>query len=100
MSSSVASFDIALTREAKSGAAIMRYRSKRNPSLQLFGRYVADDRFGRQSERAEPVFIPRADRKSCAVYECKPSTSTTIFQFLCSIATTEFRKVRCYRGEN
>ncbi|GLS32465.1 hypothetical protein SAMN04488498_12270 [Mesorhizobium albiziae] len=54
------------------GAAIMRYRSTRNPSLQLFGRYVLDDRFCRQSERAETVFIPSADRKSCPVYECKP----------------------------
>ncbi len=53
------------------GAAIMRYRSTRNPSLQLYGRYVRDDRFCRQEERAETVFIPSADRRSCPVYECK-----------------------------
>jgi hypothetical protein len=54
------------------GAAIMRYRSTRNPSLQLYGRYVSDDRFCRHEERAETVFIPSADRRSCPVYECKP----------------------------
>ena len=55
----------------RDGAAIMRYRSARNPSLQLYGRYVSDDRFCKQEERAETVFIPSADRKSCPVYECK-----------------------------
>ena len=54
------------------GAALMRYRSTRNPSLQLYGRYVRDDRFCHQDERAETVFIPSADRRSCPVYECKP----------------------------
>ncbi|SFK43521.1 hypothetical protein SAMN04488498_106149 [Mesorhizobium albiziae] len=55
----------------RDGAAIMRYRSQRNPSLQLYGRYVRDDRFCQQEEMAETVFIPSADRKSCPVYECK-----------------------------
>jgi hypothetical protein len=54
------------------GEAIMRYNSPRNPSLQLDGRYVRNDLFCRQSERAETVFIPSADRRSCPVYECKP----------------------------
>lgn len=53
------------------GAAIMRYRSTRNPSLPLYGRYVRDDRFCKAEERAETVFIPSADRKSCPVRECK-----------------------------
>jgi hypothetical protein len=53
------------------GAAIMRYRSTFNPSLELYGRYVRNDLFCQHEERAETVFIPSADRKSCPVYECK-----------------------------
>ena len=40
----------------RDGAAIMRYRSPRHPSLQLYGRYVRDDRFCQQEEAAETVF--------------------------------------------
>ena len=62
-------------------AVIMRYRSTRNPSLQLFGRYVNDDRFCRQSERAETVFIPRPIESHASFMSANPSTSTTITQF-------------------
>ena len=37
------------------GAAILRYRSTRNPSLQLYGRYVSDRRSGL------PVSIPLSE---------------------------------------
>ncbi|QPC88378.1 hypothetical protein GA830_17675 [Mesorhizobium sp. NBSH29] len=64
------------------GAAQMRYRSTRNPSLPLYGRYVRDTRFCRSGERAETVFIPSADRKSCPVLECKTVDRDDDFRIL------------------
>lgn len=53
------------------GAAILRYRSTRNPSLPLYGRYVSDRRFCQMDEVTESVSIPAADTKSCTVRQCK-----------------------------
>src|SRR3954449_4849566 len=44
---------------AQDGAAIMRYRSRRNPSLPLYNRFVNDERFCKQDEYTRTVFIPR-----------------------------------------
>ncbi|WP_353645014.1 hypothetical protein [Mesorhizobium sp. WSM2239] len=52
------------------GAAILRYRSTRNPSLPLYGRYVSDRRYCNHNEVAETAFVPAADTKSCLVREC------------------------------
>lgn len=52
------------------GAAILRYRSARNPSLPLYGRYVSDRRFCNFDEVAETAFVPAADTRSCLVREC------------------------------
>lgn len=52
------------------GAAILRYRSKRNPSLPLYGRYVSDQRFCNFDEFADTAFVPAADTPSCLVREC------------------------------
>lgn len=52
------------------GAAILRYRSTRDPSLQLYGRYVSSRQFCNHDERAETAFVPSADRRSCPVREC------------------------------
>ena len=58
------------------GEAIMRYRSARNPSLQLYGRYVRNDLFCRQSERAETVFIPSAGSRTPGLFtSASPSMS-------------------------
>lgn len=64
------------------GAAQMRYRSTRNPSLPLYGRYVRDNRFCRSGERAETVYIPSADRKSCPVLECRTIDREDHFRIL------------------
>jgi len=55
----------------RDGAAILRYRSPRNPSLTLYDRYVSDERFCERGEYAVPAFVPSADRKSCPVRNCK-----------------------------
>ncbi len=54
------------------GEAIMRWTSITNPGLPRFGRFVSDRRFCSANERAETSYIPTADRKSCALRECKP----------------------------
>ena len=44
----------------RDGAAILRYRAPNNPSLQLYDRYVRDDRFCSRTQRARPVSVPPA----------------------------------------
>lgn len=55
---------------AQERAVILRYRSTRNPSLQLFGRYVRDWRQCDTGETTEFAYVPSADRKSCPVLKC------------------------------
>ena len=55
----------------REGAAIMRYRSARNPSLPLYGRYVADRRYCTSEEIIEYVSIPASDTSRCPVRQCK-----------------------------
>jgi hypothetical protein len=55
----------------RDGAALMRYRSTRNPSLQLYGRYVVDRRFCKSDEIIDYVSIPAADTRHCPVRQCK-----------------------------
>ncbi|MBA3447925.1 MAG: hypothetical protein H0T56_10025 [Pseudaminobacter sp.] len=67
----------------RDGAAILRYRSKRNPSLQLYGRYVRNRLFCQGDEIAETKYVPAADTGSCPVRECvhiEPD-DFTIFRF-------------------
>ncbi len=54
----------------RDGAALLRYRSERNPSILRYDRYVADRRFCKSDESAETVFVPTADR-SCPVRRCE-----------------------------
>lgn len=63
------------------GAAIMRWRSTTVPGLQRYGRFVRNQQFCRLSERAELSYIPSADRRSCAVLECKPYSPDNDFLF-------------------
>ena len=66
----------------RDGAAIMRYRSPRNPSLQLYGRYVRDDRFCQQEEAAETVFHSfRRSQILPGSMNARQSISTMISQF-------------------
>lgn len=52
-----------------SGSAILRYRSKRNPSLPLYGRFVSDRRFCASGQIVSYASVPAAD-KSCTVRKC------------------------------
>lgn len=52
------------------GAAILRFRSLRDPSIQRYGRYVSDRRFCQHNEQAETAYVPAADTNSCPVREC------------------------------
>lgn len=54
------------------GAVLMRWRSPRNPSLPLYGRFVRNNGFCSASERVEFSYIPTKDVPSCRVLECKP----------------------------
>ena len=53
------------------GAVIMRWRSAQDATRPLFKRLVAHNGYCDRNERAETVFIPSADQRSCAVRECK-----------------------------
>lgn len=53
------------------GAAILRYRSARNPSLPLYGRYVRSRLYCKHNEVTETAYVPAADTRLCPVYECK-----------------------------
>lgn len=52
------------------GAAILRWRSKRDLSLPLYGRYVRDVRFCNMGEVTEFASVPTADRRACPVKKC------------------------------
>jgi hypothetical protein len=52
------------------GAAILRFRSTRDPSIQRYGRYVADRRYCHNDEQAQTAYVPAADTDSCPVREC------------------------------
>ncbi len=66
-SMSCASVAAAVDRD---GAAILRYRAPNNPSLQLYDRYVRDDRFCSRTQRAKTVSVPARDTRSCQVRKC------------------------------
>jgi hypothetical protein len=55
---------------SEEGAAILRFRTAQNPSIQRYGRYVANRRFCQHNEQAETAYVPSADRNSCPVREC------------------------------
>ena len=51
------------------GSVILHYRSRRNPGLPLYGRYVSDRRYCRSGEIITFSSVPAAD-KSCTVKKC------------------------------
>jgi hypothetical protein len=52
------------------GAVILRWSSKRDPSLPIYGRYVANSRFCHFDEVATYATVPTRDRKACVVNKC------------------------------
>lgn len=52
------------------GAVILRYNSRKNPSLELYGRFVRDSRYCEYEERAKTTYVPAADTDSCRVFHC------------------------------
>ena len=55
---------------AREGAAILRYRSARNPSLVLYDRYVKDVLYCDTGQVFRRTSVPTADTKSCPVRKC------------------------------
>jgi len=53
------------------GAILLRWRSKRNPSLPLGGRFVRSSGFCDLHLHASTTYVPSSDRKSCPVRKCK-----------------------------
>ena len=51
------------------GAVILRWRG--NSGIQRYGRFVAHGGFCESGTRAETSYVPSADRRTCAVRECK-----------------------------
>lgn len=52
------------------GAAILRWRSQRNSSLPIYGRYVSDRRFCEYGEVTRFASVPTRDDPSCGVRKC------------------------------
>lgn len=59
------------------GAAIMRYKSPRNPSLTLFDRYVSNGAFCDTEKYPILATIPAADTNRCLVFRCVDRSSTS-----------------------
>lgn len=62
-----ASVQAAVNRD---GAAILRYRSARNPSLPLYDRYVRSSGYCDSQQYAKPSFVPTRDNNRCPVRKC------------------------------
>lgn len=52
------------------GAAILRWRSTRDSSLPIYGKYVSDRRFCELGEVTTFATVPTADDRSCNVKKC------------------------------
>lgn len=73
---SCASVQAAVNRD---GAAILRYRSARNPSLPLYDRYVRNSRYCDYQQYAKPSFVPTRDNKQCRVRKCADNLNDGFF---------------------
>lgn len=54
----------------REGAVILRWQSRNNPGLPLYGRYVSDRRFCQLGEVTDFESVPTADDPSCTVKQC------------------------------
>lgn len=61
----------ARARIAAEGAVIMRWRSRNNPNLPRYDRYVANDNFCPFGQSAVYDHIPTADTGACRVRRCE-----------------------------
>lgn len=59
---------------ARKGAVIIRYRSKRNRSLTLYDRFVANVSKCAYGERTAIKTVPTSDNSACRLLFCRPST--------------------------
>lgn len=73
------SCDQAQARIAREGAVILRYKSQRDPSLQLYDRYVESARWCAVGEYAKLEVVPTADTRSCPVLRCFQKTYEDLF---------------------
>jgi hypothetical protein len=58
------------SRLDREGVAMLRYRSARNPSLPVYGQYVASGRFCRSGQMGAISTIPTTDTSACPVRKC------------------------------
>jgi hypothetical protein len=65
----------------QNGAAILRYPSKRNPSLTIYDRYVGDSRFCAKGEIGKWASVPAKDTKNCRVIACERFDPDDFFPF-------------------
>lgn len=65
----------------REGAVILRYRSARNPGLQLYDRYVSGGRFCAVGEVAVGSSVPTRDDRSCYVLKCRSYDRENVFRF-------------------
>jgi hypothetical protein len=69
------------TKLIQNGAAILRYPSKRNPSLTLYDRYVGDSRYCPLDEIGKWTSVPAKDTRSCRVIACEKYQPSDLFPF-------------------
>ena len=69
------------TKLVQNGAAILRYPSKRNPSLTLYDRYVGDSRYCGLDEIGKWASVPAKDARSCRVIACQKYEPNDFFRF-------------------
>ncbi len=69
------------TKLIQNGAAILRYPSKRNPSLTLYDRYVGDSRYCERDEIGKWASVPAKDTRSCRVIACERYEPSDLFPF-------------------
>ncbi len=69
------------TKLIQNGAAILRYPSKRNPSLTLYDRYIGDSRYCPSNEIGKWASVPAKDTRSCRVIACERYEPSDLFPF-------------------
>lgn len=63
--------DEARGRVAEEGVVILRWQSRRDPTLPLYNRFVRNGSYCQLGEAATRRAIPTSDRENCPVLECK-----------------------------
>ena len=69
------------TKLIQNGASILRYPSKRNPSLTLYDRFVGDSRYCPLDEIGKWASVPAKDTRSCRVIACERYEPSDLFPF-------------------